>query len=188
MSSRDGRSFHRWKEAFIRPGMPEEDYWVKHDNFQNWGIVETTSDLGVPQLSFYVFEGPQDAWLGRRPRIERHITRFRLHTVRIDRFVSLNAPLDGGECVTRPIVFEGDELALNFSTSAAGCVRVEIQDGNGKPVNGFRLNECPRILGNKIKHIVKWKNGSDVNKLAGRPIRIRFELRDADLFSFRFIE
>ena len=90
--------------------------------------------------------------------------------------------------MTRPIVFEGDELALNFSTSAAGCVRVEIQDGNGKPVDGFRLNECPRILGNKIKHIVKWKNGSDVNKLAGRPIRLRFELRDADLFSFRFIE
>jgi hypothetical protein len=33
-----------------------------------------------------------------------------------------------------------------------------------------------------------WKNGSDVSSLAGNPIRLRFRLKDADLFALQFVK
>ena len=53
---------------------------------------------------------------------------LRRYTLRIDGFVSLHAPLVGGELVTKPLMFTGGRLLLNVSTSAAGAVRVEMQD------------------------------------------------------------
>ena len=34
--------------------------------------------------------------------------------------------------------------------------------------------------------MVKWKNGSDVSAMAGKPIRLKFVLKDADLYSIQF--
>jgi hypothetical protein len=33
-----------------------------------------------------------------------------------------------------------------------------------------------------------WKSGADVKSLAGRPITLHFELKDADIYSYRFGE
>ena len=108
------------------------------------------------------------------------------HTIRIDGFVSVQAPLSGGELVTKPIRFEGNELVMNFSTSAAGSVRVEIQDIEGKPTPGFALDECPEVYGDSIERVVHWQSGPDLGALAGKPVRLRFVLEDADLYSIRF--
>ena len=63
-----------------------------------------------------------------------------------------------------------------------------MQTALGKPLDGFRLKDCPEIIGDRIEHTVRWKGGENLQALAGQPIRIRFELRDADLFSLRFAE
>ena len=178
MTSRDGRTFHRWHEAFLRPGPERKDSWAYGDHYVAWQLVETQSALeGAPnELSFYASEG---YWTGTSSRLRRY-------TLRIDGFVSVCSPLEGGELVTRPLVFDGRELVLNFSTSAAGSVRVEVQDAAGAPVDGYTLDQCPEIFGDTIERTVHWESGSDVGGLAGRPVRLRFELKDADLFSFRF--
>jgi len=80
----------------------------------------------------------------------------------------------------------GHELVLNLSTSAAGSVRVEIQGSDGKPVPGYALADCLEIFGDSLERPVAWKAGGDLSKLAGQPIRLRFELKDADLYSMRF--
>jgi hypothetical protein len=82
--------------------------------------------------------------------------------------------------------FAGDRLKLNFSTSAAGSVRVEIQDEDGKPIKGFSLADCPEIFGDSNARSVTWKSEADLSALAGKPVRLRFELKDADLYSFQF--
>ena len=176
ISSRDGRRFKVWPEAFIRPGLVQKGRWVYGDNFQALGIIETKSTIaGAPnELSAYVTEG---FW---------RTAALRRYTLRIDGFVSVNAPLSGGEFVTRPIKFQGKELVMNFSTSAAGSVRVEIQTPDGKPIEGFAWEDCPEIFGDRIERVVTFKDDSDVGQLAGKPIRLRFVLKDADLYSFRF--
>lgn len=180
MSSRDGSKFNIWPESFIRPGIQRSGSWFYGDNYQNWGIVETKSHLpGAPnELSFYVSEA------GR----QKNGNRLRRYTLRIDGFASVTAPLSGGELVTKPLRFKGSRLAINFSTSAAGSIRVEIQDADGKPVPGFTLADCHEQFGDELARIVAWKSGADVSGLSGKPIRLKFALKDADLYSFQFVQ
>ena len=56
----------------------------------------------------------------------------------------------------------------------------------GKPIPGFALEDCPEIYGDQISRAVAWKQGSDVSKLAGQSICLRFVMKDADLYAIRF--
>ena len=180
MTSRDGTRFHVWQEAFVRPG-PVSDRWVYGFGYAARGMVETKSDVpGAPnEISFYI----QDVgnWYGKGNQIRRY-------TLRLDGFVSAHAPLSGGTFTTKPLVFKGKQLLLNYATSVNGGVQVEIRDAEGRPIPGFTLAECPSAIGNAIERPVKWKDGSDVGKLAGKPVRLHFVLKDADVFAFRFGE
>ncbi|MBN1819051.1 MAG: hypothetical protein JW828_16955 [Sedimentisphaerales bacterium] len=177
MSSRDGIVFHRWSEAIIPPGR-NRDKWHNRSNYIWLGMVETQSDLpgAGKELSLYSNERYYEGAGGK----------IRRYTCRIDGFVSLRAGFTGGRVITKPLLFAGDVLRMNFSTSAAGSVQVEIQDINGKAVPGFGLADCPEMYGDAIEKEVAWKSGGDVGTLAGRPIRIHFILRDADVFAFGF--
>jgi hypothetical protein len=117
-----------------------------------------------------------------------YTTPFRRFTLRLDGFASVHAGADPGELITRPLRFAGKELVVNYSTSAGGSVRVEIQDAAGMPIPGYVLDDCPEIIGDEIERKVRWKGGSDVGSLAGRPVRLRFLMRDADLYSLRFTD
>jgi hypothetical protein len=108
--------------------------------------------------------------------------------LRVDGFVSVHGPLGGGELVTRPILFAGNRLTINFATSAAGSIRVQLEDREGRPTPGFTLADCNDQFGDELRRIVSWKMGADVGGQAGKPARLRFELRDADLFSVHFTE
>ena len=176
--SKDGKTFHRWLEAFIRPGLRYTDNWVYGDNCQNWGLIETKSDLpgGPDEISIYATE---HYWRGSYTNLRRFV-------LRVDGFVSVHASGKGGEFTTPPLSFEGKELEMNFSTSIAGSVRVEIQDASGKPISGYALADCPEILGDHLERVVAWKGGTDVSKLAGSSVRLRLVMRDADLYSIRF--
>ena len=103
-----------------------------------------------------------------------------------DGFVSVNAPYAGGEFVTRPLTFSGSELSINYATSAAGSVHVELQDAHGRPLDGFELGSSIKMFGDEIDRRVAWKDRPDLSSLADRPIRVRFVLKDADLYALQF--
>ena len=111
---------------------------------------------------------------------------LRRYSLRIDGFVSLHAPLAGGALLTKSLKFSGARLGLNVSTSAAGTVRVELQEDNGKPLPGFSLADCDPIYGDDLERTVSWKGSSNLSSIVGKPVRLRLELQDADVFSFRF--
>jgi len=172
LTSRDGLKFDRtFMEAFIRPGLDPGNWGHAHANqTPNWGIVPNSAE----EMSVY--------WLqhyGEAPVIRRG-------TLRTDGFASVNAPYAGGEFTTKPLTFAGKQLVINFATSAVGSVRVEIQDAEGKPIPGYALADCPETWGDEIERAVEWKSGSDVSALAGKTVRLRFVMMDADLYSIRF--
>ena len=53
-------------------------------------------------------------------------------------------------------------------------------------MDGFTLDDCHVQYGDQLDRVVSWKSGSDVGRLAGKTVRLRFELKDADLYSFQF--
>ncbi len=177
MTSTDGRIFHRWPEALIRPGR-NRDRWQNRSNYIWRGLVETASAVpgGGTELSLYTNER---YYRGGGVKTRRY-------TCRIDGFVSVRAPLAGGTALTRPLTFTGEELTINYSTAAAGAVRAAIRDAGGAPIDGFRLADCPAIYGDEIERTVRWKKDPDLGDLRGRPVRLLLEVKDADVYAFQF--
>ncbi len=134
---------------------------------------------GLPnEISLHFNEG---SW-----RDERH--RLRRDTIRLDGFVSLHAPLSGGNLTTKPLKFVGRNLLLNYATSAAGSLRVEHQHADGKPFSGFSLADADELSGDSIDQKAAWKNSTNVSRLAGQVVRLHFAFRDGNLFSFQFTD
>jgi hypothetical protein len=109
-------------------------------------------------------------------------------TQRIDGFMSADFAYSGGTLTTRPFTFDGAKLLLNVNTSASGEGRVAILDASGAELKEFATKDCRIINGDFLDKQVEWAadGSADVSKLAGRPIRLRFDLRGAKLYSFRF--
>ncbi len=179
MTSRDGRRFsRRFLESFVRPGLDPKN-WVARANYPALGIVPN----GDGTMS---------------PFVQRHYGQPTAHlqrlVLRTDGFVAAHAGYETGELVTKPLVFGGLgdssgaawRLLLNVSTSAAGSVRVELQHLDGSPVDGFRLADCELVIGDAIEREVTWKGASDLKRVAGQAVRLRFVMTDSDLFAFRF--
>jgi hypothetical protein len=163
MTARGNRPFDRtFREAFIRPGL-DPARWGNRSNYAALNVVPT----GPSEMSIYT-------------------TPFRRFTLRTDGFASLHAGADLGEWVSRPVQFSGRELSFNFATSAGGSLRVELQSTQGHPLPGFTLADCAGLIGDSLDQRVRWRESTSVESLAGRPVRLRVILQEADLFSFQF--
>ncbi|MCA1809489.1 MAG: LamG domain-containing protein, partial [Lentisphaerae bacterium] len=172
MSSRDGLLFERWPAAFLRPG-PEPEVWTDRNNYPAWGMVQTAPD----ELSLYWTEHY------RHPGM-----RIRRGTIRVDGFASVGADGERGELLTRPFVFTGDRLIVNYASSANGDLRFELTDTQGEPLPGFSLQDSELLYGNEIEHMVAWQGQYDLSALQGQAARLRVNLHDADLYSIRFAD
>ncbi len=171
MASRDGVRFDRsFMEGFIRPGT----------DFNNW------HDRGIYIERGILFTAPEEMSIYGMENSHLPSMRFRRYSLRTDGFVAVNAGYGGGEFTTPPMCYSGDALELNYSTSAVGWVKVEIQDASGQVLGGFSMAAAPELYGDEIEGVYKWGDDVDLGALAGKPVRLRFALRDADLFAFRF--
>lgn len=167
-----GDAYYRtFMESWIRPG-PGPEHWGSRSNYPARGVVPT----GAHEMSVYIMR--------RYAQEGGYIERL---TLRPDGFISVNAGYGGGEMVTVPLRFAGEQLAINLATGAAGGVRVELQDVGGEPIAGFTLEEADELIGDALDRVVTWRGGQrDLGALAGRAVRVRFVMRDADLYAMRF--
>jgi hypothetical protein len=171
LSTRGGSIYDRtFLESFLRPGLGMEN-WTSRTNYPALNLVQT----GPAEMSFYV-----------NRNYGQTTARIARYSLRLDGFAALHAGYEGGAMLTRPVRFASKELQINYATSAAGGIRVEIQDEDGAPIPGFALEDAREVIGDQIERVVAWKLGADVSALAGRAVRLRFVLKDGDLYSFRF--
>ena len=171
LSSRGGNQYDRtFMESFIRPGIGLVN-WVSRSNYPALNVVQT----GDSEMSLYVNE--------EYAQPTAHLTRY---SMRLDGFSSLSGQFAGGEVLTKTLTFTGKELEINYATSAAGEIRVEIQDEHGKAIPGFKMEDCQPVIGNVIKRTISWKGNENVANLASRQVKLRIYIKDADLYSIKF--
>lgn len=157
-------------EALIRPG-PGDSNWVSRTNYPLTGIFP----YDAHRMMFFVNRNYlQDSW---------HIERL---LMRIDGFASINAPYAGGSMTTVPFTYTGDHLVLNFATSGAGEIRVELQDAEGNALPGFSMDDCDPLIGDRIDGAVSWHGQKSVSRYIGKRVRLKFQMMDADIYSFAF--
>lgn len=193
-ASRDGLIWHRFdRRAFVDLGLRDEFDAMLLYMFR--GVVPGANETEM--FMYYTGSDRTHGWdrnvrnkriltaAGLEPKIETSFV-SRL-VLRRDGFISVRSEYDGGQFTTPPLRFTGDRLRLNLDTSATGEVRVEIQDEQGVPLEGFTLPDCDRIhTANEINRVVTWRGSAALDALQGRTVRLRFIMRDADLYAFQF--
>ena len=171
MTSRGGNRYDRsFMESFIRPGRDRRN-WHARNVKPAFGVVPTGDD----EMSIYVAV--------HNTLKSSHLRRY---SMPLDRFASVNAPHAGGTLLTKSLVFSGEKLVINYSTSAAGSIRVELLDESGKNIPGYSFADSDVIIGDEIDRVVTWRGRAELTGHAGRPVRLRFHMADADLYALRF--
>ena len=183
--SRDGVA---WKRAFSRmpliPIGPQESF--------DCGYIHAAGrPLVVGDEVWIYYDGHdgdhgsywyKEPWGSDEPRRGGALGLGRL---RLDGFVSLDAAAEGGTLTTKPLLVAGDELVVN-SRARRGVVTVEVLDRNGAAVAGLGAAECIPISADSVRQVVRWQGGGSLGPLRGTPVVLRFHLKDAELYSFRF--
>ena len=171
MTTRGGTVYDRtFMDGFGRPGVGLSN-WTSRTNYPALNVIQT----GPAEMSFFV----QKAYGQPDHRLERY-------SLRLDGFASLHAGYEGGEMMSKPFRFSGEELDINYATSAAGSLRFELQNEAGHVWSGYALEDSREIIGDQISRTVAWTGGTSVKALAGKVVRLRVVLKDADLFSLQF--
>lgn len=175
MTSRDGLHFDKWNGAYMTPGPERFDNWVYEDCYLAYRFIETEADdgSGRTELSLYRPEGFYD------PAAHTKIVRY---TVRKDGFYSWYADASGGCVTTVPLTFSGSSLSVNFATSSLGGLRIVICGEDGQPLDGY---DSGILFGDSLARNVDFDR--PLAALAGTAVRLRFELADADLYSFQVL-
>jgi hypothetical protein len=170
ISSRDGVRWDRsFLEGWLRAGLDPRN-WTHRNQTPAVGIIQTAPD----EWSMYASE--HYGWATNR---------LRRLAIRPQGFVSAHAGHAGGELLTKPLRLGPGALRLNYATSAVGCVQVEVQDAEGHPCPGFELSAMAALFGDELDAPVRWAPSADGPAWPDRPVRLRFVLKDADLFAFR---
>ena len=179
ISSRDGIHFRQGNDAFIPPGLRTSHNWAYGDNYMALNMLETDSleDDSGRELSFFANESY--ATLGD--------SRLRRYSLRIDGFSSLHAKSKSATVTTKPLRFTGKELSLNFSTSAAGTILIELLRADATVIPGFSAEESDLLYGDSLDRRATWRGSADLSAVGDEPIRIRFIMSEADIYSLRFV-
>lgn len=174
--SRDGFHFSRPTHQPFMNVNESEGAW-------NWGNMQSVN--GVPLIvgdSLYFYCS------GRRLNdiMWDSYTSTGLAKLRRDGFVSMRAAADWGSLTTEPIVFDGKYLFVNADVKGRKAqLLVEVLDADGNPVEGYAKADCTGLKRtDSTKAMITWRNHEDLSALAGQPVRLRFYLKDGDLYSF----
>jgi hypothetical protein len=183
------RDLERWERPFRTPIIPlgQPGEW-------DGGMILTASqaiDVGDEVWLYYGganYTHGAPVLYGADPveREKKYATRIGLAIWKRDRFASADAASEGGRLTTVPLRFAGDRLEINAVTHDGGEIRVELLDAGGRPLDGFGLSEP--FTGDDLRHTIDFPGGGNWASLAGRPVCLRFHLRNAELYAFAFRE
>jgi len=163
--TRDGRTWQRDHEPFM-PNDPHPDAW---DHAHVWGDEQ----IIVGDETFIYYGGYKRGHKVNRFN-ERQIGLARMPR---DRYVAREADLNMGSLITKSLILNGSSMTVN--AYVLGEMRVRLLDQEGRPIKDF---DWADIHGNAVDIPVRWKG--DLVSLSKKPVRLEFQLQDAQLFGF----
>lgn len=179
------RDLVHWERPFRIPCVPRD-----RDDQWDSGLYVTPSQALKVGDEIWLYYGGSNYTHGTpclyvdKDRGTKYTGSIGLAKWKLDRFVSVDAPAEGGTLTTVPLVFSGTRLEINALVRNAGGVSVEILDAAGKEIQGYAPSVA--FKGDSLRHVVAWDHGRDVSELRSKPISLRFHLRNAELYSFAF--
>jgi hypothetical protein len=149
----------------------------------NWGNMQSASNCCLvvgDKLYFYVSGRAGKSYPGCNSTDAGGTTG--LAVLRRDGFASMDAEGEG-TLTTRPVRFSGKYLFVNLKADQ-GELRAEVLDEQGNAITPFTKENCAPVSGDKTLAQVAWKGADDLSALAGKPVKLRFHLRNGSLYAF----
>lgn len=163
--TRDGQTWIRDRAVFFGPD-PQAGTW---DHAHAW----IDEQLPVNDEVYLYYGGYK--WGHKHNRFaERQIG---VVTMRRDRYVAREAGAAAGTLRTPLVLLDGSALTIN--AQIGGELKVRLVDAQGQPLTGF---DWVRLQGDDVQHSVAF--AGKLASLAGQPVRLEFQLRQAQLFGF----
>ena len=164
------------REATVLP-------YGEHGQDWDWGSVYAFQPpLVIGDEIWIYYLGSTTRHGGVRHHGDSESSGIGLARLRLDGFVAVEAA-DRGTLTTRPLVFIGDELEVN-ADAEGGTIRVEVLGPDGRVIEGFGRMDCKPLTSDSVRHVLEWNGNRDCHLIQGRPIRLRFHLKRAELYSF----
>lgn len=107
-----------------------------------------------------------------------------LATLRLDGFCSMHAGDAEGWLISRREPFQVPRIAINARTAPNGYVVAELLDKLNNPIAGFTRADCVPFTGDSTRHVLTWKAKALPKELLDADKKIRFFLKNADLYSY----
>ncbi len=166
--SRDGKHWVRDPAPYFEPD-PRPAAW---DHAHAWIDFQTP----VGDEVFLYYGGYKNGHKANRFE-ERQIGMVRIAR---DRYVSRQAETGEGILRTPPVILTAHEITVNAKIN--GYLRVRLLDLDGKPLQGFDIDDQRSIRGDSLAHVVRWQKA--LAAVGDKPVRIEFRLRDTQLYGF----
>jgi len=191
-ASRDLRNWDRCadRRQIIRQGTARKPPNADWDS----GSISTATRPVIHDDKVWLYYGGHNITHGHRalyvaddPRRGKEATgAIGLVTWRLDGFMSADAGSHPGHLTTKPLTFEGDRLVVNVH-APNGRFTAELLASDGAALPGFDKTRCDPFTGDAIRHTVTWGGRSSVSQHQGKPVRVRFHLRNAKLYAYTFV-
>jgi hypothetical protein len=178
--SRDGRHWTRvargqrflplgkedaWDADYLIPGRPGAPLLVDGKlRFYYWGTRRADKRDGSKKITWLMHIG--------------------IATLRRDGFVSLNASGQPGTVTTRPLTFCGSKLFVNAEADNGGYVKAAVLTSKNEALENYTLSHCLPVTTDATRAPVTWKSGENIPLPEGKHVRLKFELKNAKLYSF----
>jgi len=107
-----------------------------------------------------------------------------LAKIRLDGFVSMHAGDAEGCIVTNPEPLPRPAVRINAVVGPGGCVSAELLDEKSNVLPGFGRAECVEFNGDAVSHLLTWRTEAFDEAMAKQPKKLRFFLKNADLYSY----
>ena len=101
--------------------------------------------------------------------------------LRLNGFVSLDAA-GKGFVTTKTMKNASGPLIVN-ADAKNGSLRAEITGPDGKPVEGYSMEECLPVTSDDVSTVVKWRSKTELPEMP-EGLKIRFELNNTSLYGF----
>ena len=186
--SRDGASWHRFREPWVEPGY--RDGTTLQLVSMSTGMIQRGRELhqffvGWPYTHNRPVEWDRDPD-SRAEWMEKDLGGIYRATTRIDGFVARSAGNKEGSLKTRLLGFKRQTgLQLNIATSGTGYASCALISEEGKYLSGFGHADCELIRADEIAFPVRWKNGATIPP---GNYRIEMRLRSARIWAIEFTE
>ena len=107
-----------------------------------------------------------------------------LATLRLDGFCSLRAGNTEGWLISRREPLRQPVVTINARTGTDGHVVAEILDRHNRVLRGFSKQDCATFHGDAVGHELRWQSGQFAARQPADDYKLRFWLKNAELFSY----